>query len=334
MATIRKRGDKWHVQVRRKDRPSVTRSFLSKADALAWARKVELEADRGGLPVDQRVLARVKVAEVLIRYRDEVSPGKRGRENEITAINALLRHSLAQMSLNDFTSAHVATYRDERLRTVKPTTLNRQLDVFRHAFEVARKEWQLPLTTNPFAEVSRPKMKGARERRLDQGEQDRLLAACRRCRSPLLGLMTELALETAMRRGELLNARWCDVNLTQQTLHIALTKNDHPRTIPLTCRAVTLIRQLEDHRDSTGRLIPLTLDSVRMAWKRTIRRSGLIDFRFHDLRHEAVSRFFELGLSVPEVALISGHRDARMLFRYTHPRAQTIAAKLVELTSR
>lgn len=334
MATIRKRGDKWHVQVRRKDRPSVTRSFPSKADALAWARKAELEADRGDLPVDRRVLARVTVAEVLIRYRDEVSPGKRGCENETSAINALLRHSLARLSLNELTLTHVATYRDERLRTVKPTTLNRQLDVFRHAFELARREWQIPLAANPFSEVSRPKMKGARERRIDQEELDRLLAACRQCRSPLLGFMTELALETAMRRGELLNARWCDVNLAQRTLHIPLTKNGHPRTIPLTCRAVALIRQLEEHHDGSGRLIPLTLDSMRMSWKRTIRRSNLIDFHFHDLRHEAVSRFFELGLSIPEVALISGHKDPRMLFRYTHPKAQIVAAKLIELTSR
>ena len=64
------------------------------------------------------------------------------------------------------------------------------------------------------------------------------------------------------------------------------------------------------------------------AWQRLVRRANIQDLHFHDLRHEAVSRFFEMGLTVPEVALISGHRDARMLFRYTHLRAEDIVAKL------
>ena len=75
-------------------------------------------------------------------------------------------------------------------------------------------------------------------------------------------------------------------------------------------------------------MFAITEDGVRMAWKRLVKRAGLSNLRFHDLRHEAVSRFFERGLSVPEVALISGHRDVRMLFRYTHPRPEDIAEKL------
>jgi integrase len=73
---------------------------------------------------------------------------------------------------------------------------------------------------------------------------------------------------------------------------------------------------------------PLTTESFHMAWKRLIKRAGLADFHFHDLRHEAVSRFFEMGLGVPEVALISGHKDFRMLARYTHLRAENVAEKL------
>jgi integrase len=73
---------------------------------------------------------------------------------------------------------------------------------------------------------------------------------------------------------------------------------------------------------------PISANAFRLAWERVKRRAGVEDFRFHDLRHEAISRFFEIGLSVPEVALISGHRDPRMLFRYTHLRPETIARKL------
>jgi integrase len=144
--------------------------------------------------------------------------------------------------------------------------------------------------------------------------------------------MVELALETAMRRGELLNARWSDLSLIKKTLHIPVTKNDHPRTIPLTARAIALMERLKELSQGDEWIIPITLDSMRMAWKRVLKRAKLDDLHFHDLRHEAISRFFEHGLSIPEVAMISGHRDPRMLFRYTHPKPELVAEKLARAT--
>ena len=73
---------------------------------------------------------------------------------------------------------------------------------------------------------------------------------------------------------------------------------------------------------------PINANAFRLAWDRLRNRAGLVDFRFHDLRHEALSRFFEMGLSIPEVALISGHKDVKMLMRYTHLRAKDLARKL------
>ena len=87
-----------------------------------------------------------------------------------------------------------------------------------------------------------------------------------------------------------------------------------------------MLRGLPQRDDE--KLFPVTPNAVRLAWERLTKRTGIADLHFHDLRHEAISRFFELGLSVPEVALISGHKDPRMLFRYTHMNAQLIAAKL------
>src|SRR5215472_18106296 len=72
----------------------------------------------------------------------------------------------------------------------------------------------------------------------------------------------------------------------------------------------------------------ISANALRLALDRLRRRAGVLELRFHDLRHEAVSRFFEKGLNVPEVAMISGHRDLRMLFRYTHPKPEEVAAKL------
>ena len=129
-----------------------------------------------------------------------------------------------------------------------------------------------------------------------------------------------------MRRGELVNILWEDIDFARRTLHIPHTKNGHPRTIPLSPRAIDILRQL--HGSNEARVFPMSPNAVRLAWQRLTKRAGIEDLHFHDLRHEAISRFFEMGLSVPEVALISGHRDYRMLFRYTHLRAEDVAAKL------
>jgi integrase len=138
-------------------------------------------------------------------------------------------------------------------------TLNRQLDVFRHVLKVARNDWGLPLLENPFAQVTRPRMDSSRSRRIQSGEWDRLETACRQCRNPYLLSLVELALETAMRRGELLGSQWRHVNLAARTLHIPITKNGHPRTIPLTSRAVSILECLKKMSGSNEEVIPISL---------------------------------------------------------------------------
>jgi integrase len=173
----------------------------------------------------------------------------------------------------------------------------------------------------------------SRSRRLEPGEWERLEAACRQCRNPYVVDVVEFALETAMRYGEVINMRWKDVSLKTRTLHIPLTKNGHPRTIPLSYRAMAILERLMIlKRQEDQKVFPVTYESAKMAWRRIQKRANLDDFHFHDLRHEAISRFFEKGLNIPEVALISGHRDPRMLLRYTHPRPEDIAEKLAKAT--
>jgi integrase len=302
---------------------------MLRSDAFAWAREQELGADRQDIPTARETLRGITVADVVRRYRDEVVPRKRGADRETLTLNAFLRHPLAPVALSDLTTGMVSAYCTERLRSVKPGTMNRELDILRHAFATARRNWDVPLTHNAFADVSRPKGATPRERRLQQGERERLQAACAKCRNPYIRYLVELALETAMRRGEILNMRWRDLSSDKRTLRIPVTKNGHSRTIPLSGAALALLEVLRDQRGATGeRVLPITEDAAKMAWKRLAKRARLENLRFHDLRHEAISRFFEKGLNVPEVALISGHRDPRMLFRYTHPRAEDVAAKL------
>jgi len=152
-----------------------------------------------------------------------------------------------------------------------------------------------------------------------------MVDGCERGRSPLLAPIIRFAIETGMRRGEIVNVRWEDIDFETSTLHIPITKNGHSRTIPLTEEAGGILKALPS---ADERVFPVSGNAIRLAWDRLKRRVGIEDLHFHDLRHEAISRFFEMGLSVPEVALISGHRDYRMLFRYTHLRAEDVAKKL------
>ena len=139
-----------------------------------------------------------------------------------------------------------------------------------------------------------------------------------------------LALATGMRRGELLSIEDNQINLERRSLLIRQTKNGSSRTIPLTWEAIRILEQLPRSR---GRLFPMTGNAFRLAWEHLRERAALGDLHFHDLRHEAISRFFELGLNPPEVALISGHRDMRQLFRYTHPLRERIIDKMDRPTS-
>ena len=326
MASIRKRDSKWHVQVRRSGQ-SRTRTFTFKVDAEAWARKIEREIDTGQIRTASNILQSMIVGDLLRRYRDEVMLNKRSADVETYIVDRFLRHSLASSLLARLNGSDISRYRDERLETVKGGTVHRELAVLRHCFEVARKDWGIPLKSNPVADITMPSVGRPRNRRATEAELSALRHACTH---PLLWSIITIAIETGMRRGEIVNIRWSDIDLDVGTLHIPVTKNGHPRTIPLTGRAMEVLRSLPK---TDEQVFPMTGNAVRLAWVRLKNKAGVDGLRFHDLRHEAVSRFFEMGLSVPEVALISGHRDPRMLFSYTHLKAENVGEKIRMLTS-
>ncbi|MGR3794610.1 site-specific integrase [Vannielia sp. SX4] len=334
MATLRNRNGKWQAQVRIKGHAPRARSFTSKKDAQKWARQVEGELEASALRVDLSSLDRTTVRDVLERYRREVTVSKRGEASENKRLDGFARQAWVDKPLSKVTTQVFARYRDQRLRLVSPGTVIRDLGLLRTIFEVAMTEWDLPLGENPLAKVRKPKTPQARERRLAAGELEALLGACGGVRNDWLRPIITLAVETGMRRGEILDVCWGDLCEETATLRIPVTKTGQPRRIPLTRGAAAVFRSLRPvTADARAKVFSVSPNAVRQCWERLKRKvaaelPGVTDLRFHDLRHEAVSRFFELGLSVPEVALISGHRDPRMLFRYTHLRAEDVGAKL------
>lgn len=326
MASIRKREGKYQVQVRRNGFAPFVRTFHRKSDAEEWARFMETKADRGELPTPTRVLDRFTIKNVIERYRDEISVKKKSHNTEIFILNAFLRQPMAEYALARISASDFSTYREKRLKTVKPGTVNREFAIIKHAFDIAMQEWDMPLKQNPLTKVKKLKVNNARSRRLLPEEYEKLQTAISKTRNTHVMPLIRFAIETGMRRGEMLRLRWKDIDHEKKTLFIPVTKNGYSRTIPLTKAALGILQDLQAHKGD--RVFPLTENSVRMAWERLTARANIQDLHFHDLRHEAISRFFEMGLSVPEVALISGHRDYRMLFRYTHLKPEELAKKL------
>jgi integrase len=138
--------------------------------------------------------------------------------------------------------------------------------------------------------------------------------------------MILLALETAMRLGELLSLKWSRVDLDRDFAELQKTKNGHCRMVPLTGIALSVLSNRERDGDV---VFPIKPGTLKQSWVRLVKRAGVADLRFHDLRHEAISRLLEKGLSIPEAASVSGHKTASMLLRYAHPDSVKVREKMM-----
>jgi hypothetical protein len=165
MATFRKRKSRWQVQVRHQGR-ALSRTFAQKSDAIRWAKQTEAELDRIGLPSDIGILKRLNLNQLLAKYSEQVLPRKRGGKNEAIIIEAFRKTSLASTRLSELRAEHFSDYRDIRLKKVKPATINRELGIVQHALETAKKEWGLPISSNPLKAIFKPKADQARQRRI------------------------------------------------------------------------------------------------------------------------------------------------------------------------
>ena len=333
MATLRKRGDfQWQAIVKRKGYPLQSKTFTTRKDAEVWARDIERDIDRG-IYIPRGEAEKTTVGELIARYRDEVLPAKRG--NWIAGALAALEAAFGKYSLAAMSSKKIADARNSWLKSgLSASTVRQRINLLSRLFDLAGKEWGIPISPNPCAMVSKPAEKNARERRLSQDEERHLLAAS----APQLALIVRLAVQSAARLGELLSLRWSDVDLKRRVMVIRgidgrQTKNDDAfRAVPLSSAAVFVFEELKAlPRSFDGRVFYWwkASDSFNKSWRRACARAGIEDLRFHDLRHEATSRLFEKGVfDSMEVASITGHKTLAMLKRYTHLRAEDLAKKL------
>ena len=326
MASFRQRSGKWQARVNRDGYPDQTKTFESKADAEKWARALESEIDKGQF-VNVSEAQRTTLGNVIARYLAEVTPSMKGAPEDTIRLKAIMRKPIARWSMANLSTARIAAYRDERLKEVSAGTVIRELAYLSAIINHARREWGINVP-NPVQMVRKPQSPQSRSRVLTDEEVSKLLTALEPTgrRSNWTKPAVQLALATAMRRGELLSMRWEHVDLQNRTAFLSDTKNGESRTVPLSTAAVQVLAELPRH--ISGAVIPVKFFTLDAAFKRARKRAGLDDVRFHDLRRTAITRMAEKLPNVIELAAVSGHKSLMVLKRYYRPTAAELAQKL------
>ena len=274
------------------------------------------------------------VTEALEKYRSSVSILKKGYAQEKYRIVQINRSFLGTLIVRDVTSVHIATYRDQRLanlnpRTGKPissSTVRLEMSLLSHMFEIGRIEWGI-CDANPVSNVRKPKIPPGRDRILTAREERLILRYAHAHSNIDLYSIIVLAIETAMRQGEILKLQWEHINLKTGIAHLPETKNGTKRDVPLSRKARDALIRIGVQ--TKGRVFRYTAEGTKSTWRFMLLKLGIEDLHFHDLRHHAITNLFQLGtLDMMEVAAISGHKSLAMLKRYTHLKTARLVRKL------
>ena len=327
MGSIRKRGERWRAEVRRKGGFYRSQEFRTKAGAQAWITEVEAEylAGRRGEPTKK------SLDDALKRYAREVSPKKGGYRWECVRLVKLARDfgSVRHIPIAQIRAHDIATWRDKRLAAVKPASVNREWNLLRSVFSVARREWGW-LTDNPMRDVTQPPRGKARRRRVSDAEIAAIYKAAKLDDGPpvhhtqRVALAFDLAVETGMRAGEIRTLEPVQIDLAKGVARLEKTKNGDSRDVPLSVKARELIRRLQRPE---GPLLPMTAGVMDATFRKLRQKARIDGMTFHDSRAEAATRLSR-KVDVLTLARILGHRDVKSLMIYYRESAEDIAKRL------
>lgn len=292
--------------------------------------RLQIEADLAvSIVRDYAVAAQVTPRDLMERYGREVVPQHKGAESESYRLRRLLREEAwVDKRLAALTTEDLQDFIAERLTEVAGATVDRDIDLIAQVLHYAGDVWRIAAPISPLKGLRRPRYFNERDRRLSAAEEEALLDAARADENPYIEPAIILALETAMRRGELLALTSDDIDRERRCALVRQSKNGRPRKVPLSRRALEVIDALP--ATASGRLLDLSANALQLGFfRRVIPAAGIADFHFHDLRHEAISRLAESGrFQLIELQAVSGHRDMRMLQRYAHLCSGNLAAKM------
>lgn len=337
MASIKQyRGNTWRAIVRRVGHPSQSKTFKLKRDAEKWA--ADIEARLGVSQFDSlqaKVAAETTVKMIFERYKLEVLPNMRGRNAQNIHTRIMRDADFMRLPVGKITPRDIRDWRDDRVKEIMPASVHRELNSISGVFTHAIKEWGVAIV-NPCHSVSR--FKGAdkpRTQRWSEADTKTLLDAIKwREDMPLkqgrdyLGFVLLIAIETAMRLGEICEAKVGDFYPGEKRLHLELTKNGDSRNVPLSLRAIELLKILAKDKKSEDKLVPINANTFSEYFLEGRKKCGLEHVVFHDSRHTAATKLSTKLANVLELAAVTGHRSLRSLQRYYHPDAIDIANKL------
>ena len=321
----RKRGDAWRIEIMFEGkRYSATRDSARECERWAAERLLSLKAGR---KVEQK--SSITFRELVHLYFEQegkFTPSARQIREKIQSFDANFRQ-LGEFQIHQITPKHLTDWRNRRLQEVSVGTVLKEISLFSSIFSFAKKEL-FAIEENPWFSISKPPQPTPRLRRISTDELTALMAAARyeegmhpKYTRHFVALMVLFAIETAMREGEILAMRRTDV--FDGYVHVPQSKNGHARDVPLSDAARAILDLLPDKGEV---FFPITLDAFKASWRRIKAKSGVVDLRFHDTRHEAASRMVrDRKLPVQVLAKITGHRKIEVLVNtYYNPTADEI----------
>ena len=344
----------YRARVKVKGHKVLSKTFSTKTAAKRWAQSMEVKL-REAPDLAASEAHRHSLSEAIDRYLAEVLPGKAAStRRDQQAELEWWRARLGTLPLAAVTPARLAEIKGELLRTPKqrgsgtltPATVNRRMATLSHLFTMARREWQWA-TSNPLDAVRKLREPPGRDRCLTDDEIHRLLDACRISESPDLYTAVLLTLTTGARRMEVMGLTWRDLDLTSGVVTFRQTKNRTTRAVGLVPAVVEILKARP--RGIGSALVfpgkpgeakpgepppephPINLTT---AWETALRRAGIKDFRWHDLRHTAASYLAMEGASLAEIAAVLGHRTLAMVRRYSHLSAEHTARVATKIGER
>ncbi|PCJ38988.1 MAG: integrase [Alphaproteobacteria bacterium] len=324
MATFRKNGSKWRAEVRIKGNRA-SKSFQTKLEAQSWAVEKEKEFGRS-----EGILNGKSLKNAFERYARDVSPLKKGARWEIIRLKKLGRHSIANIQLNILSPEDIKSWIADSLKSISSSSVKRELQVMSSVIEKARKDWKW-IEKNPCKDVDKPKEPPPRDRRISDNEIEKITKGLfYQNEEPIINQYQEiavaflLAIETAMRQGEIWSLTWDNVFLDRGFLTLPITKNGFKRDVPLSTDAVTLLKKMNN---KGGKVFKSNQQSCGAIFRRIVKLANIENLTFHDTRHEALTRLAR-KLDMLDLARMVGHRDPRSLMIYYNATAEEISKRL------
>lgn len=337
MASINIRNGSYRVRIYRKLGKPIVKSFKTEQDALKWARLIEVQLEQGTYveeTPENTIRADISFSNAVEKYLETHGIHKANYRSE-SGILRILSKRWIDRKLTAIAKQDIAQLKNDLYKLGRASsTINHYLNAISQLYKLANNEWG-HIIPNPIEGVSRAVEPVGRMKRLLPTDEQLLLSYCKQSCCTHLAEIVTIATETGMRCGEILSIRWGDVDFTNRRIFLRRTKNGDSRQVPLSTRAKEALKSIYKPDEvivfpyqhwKMRRHFNAAADKAKAAHKGV--QNPFIDLRFHDLRHEALSRLSDKGLNVIELAHISGHRTLSMLRRYTHPNHEILLSKL------